>query len=242
MRIRLLFCSLCLAVAVLYLNRKLPGADQNAVVTRIESTVSQSTVLPETSAQASVVADQPKLREERKPEDRAGIRLSLENQAELEHCGLFSGRDVATLDDVVKVLAQEAGKAEKQTLIWRNVHFRAPDGEERRLRVWTDYSQGEQGKLKAQLFTLDEEGLPVPVETVDVELSGQYLERAKIQETQEKTSLSFGEPKHLALTIETKNGLARSLEAKDDSIAFQCFTAPGADATDCKCLSNKASR
>ncbi|MFL5814433.1 MAG: hypothetical protein ACJ763_12715 [Bdellovibrionia bacterium] len=234
MRMPLIFIFCCLVIAALFFDRKLAGVDHKTMTSRIEETVSKSEMLPEAKAFAQAVSSGYKNRDEGKSQDSAGIRVSAENQVELQRCGLPFGSDVKTMDDVIQGLSRESGKAEKRALIWRNVHFKSPDGEERRLRVWRDFSIGLRGKLRAQLYTLDEEGLPVPLEQEqDAEKS---LEGAKIHETQEKVSLTFGEPKHLSLSIEMKNGSVRSFEAKDDSMAFQCFTAPGSESADCKCL------
>jgi hypothetical protein len=234
MRMQLIFAFCCLVIAVLFFDHKLFSVDHKTVTSRIEETVSKSEMLPETKAFAQAVSSGAKTPDQGKYQDSAGIRVSPENQAELQRCGLAFGSDVTTMDDIIRGLSRESGKAEKRALIWRNVHFQSPDGEERRLRVWRDFSVGLRGKLRAQLYTLDEEGLPVPLEQEqDAEKS---LESAKIHETQEKVSLTFGEPKHLSLSIETKNGWVRSFEAKDDSMALQCFTAPGSESADCKCL------
>jgi hypothetical protein len=141
---------------------------------------------------------------------------------------------------VIRSLTQKAGKAEKQELVWRNIHLRTENGEERRLRIWRENSGEGREHLKTQLFSLDEEGLPVPIETPsDIE---KYLNGKSVQLTQEKISLNFRDPKHLSLTLETQNGRVRAVEAKDDGIDFQCSTAPEASATDCKCLGNKSSQ
>jgi hypothetical protein len=181
-------------------------------------------------------------------ENASEIRLSLENRAELEQCGLPAGAGIVTLDDVIRSLTQKAGKAEKQELVWRNIHLRTENGEERRLRIWRESAGGGTDHLKTQFFSLDEEGLPVPIPTpeelAEPTLSGieKYLNGKSVQLTQEKISFTFRDPKHLSLTLETQNGRVRSVEAKDDGVDFQCSTAPEASATDCKCLGNKSSQ
>jgi hypothetical protein len=234
MRMQLVFIFCCLVIAVLFFDRKHLSVDHQTVASTLEKTVSKSEVLPETKAYANAASNATKAGDQQELKDQAGIPLSTENQAELQRCGLPSGSGVATLDDVIQGLSRQSDTAEKRALIWRNVHFQSRDGEERRLRVWRDFSVGLRGKLRTQLFTLDEEGLPVPLEVEQD--SERSLDGAKVHETQEKVSLTFGEPKHLSLSMETKNGLVRSFEAKDDSMAFQCFTAPGSESADCKCL------
>jgi hypothetical protein len=177
------------------------------------------------------------------PEADISGQLTAENREELKHCDLPSGSEVVTLDDLSRALTQNERQAPKREFEWRNVHFVTSDGEKRRLRLARDFSSGGHAILRLQLFTLDEEGLPVPipVPTEDArnpsdEVIHKYLDKSRILETQEKETLLFGGARQLRLAVETKNGAVRSLEISDRSTSFQCQTGRQSDAIECKCL------
>jgi hypothetical protein len=170
-------------------------------------------------------------------------KLTAENREELKLCDLPSGSEVVTLDDLSRTLTQNESQAPRREFEWRNVHFVTSDGEMRRLRLARDFYSGGQSILRLQLFALDEEGLPVPVEVPAEETRNpsdevihQYLDKSRILETQEKETLLFEGPRQLRLAVETKNGAVRSLEISDRSTSFQCQTGRQSDAIECKCL------
>lgn len=175
--------------------------------------------------------------------DGASKLISSEVREELKRCDLPSDSEIFTLDDLAQALAQQGGKVERRRLEWKNVHFVTHDGEKRRLRVFRDASETGSLKTRLQLFSLDEEGLPVPIsipadEANDAkpEIINKYLDQAQVLETQERESFVFPKGSGLKLSVETKDGRAQSIEYANRSGSFKCMSLQDSESIDCKCL------
>ena len=167
--------------------------------------------------------------------------MSGENLQEFQKCYPSINLEGAkTLKELYAKFSKTGNGIDTERAIKKIFHIKLPDGSEQRLRLLDDVSDDGNPYMRMQLFLVDAESLPIPVEmptedTTDPsqETIDKYLSRGQVFLTQESSEVHFINGN--SAEVERENGEIRDVKLSATDGFFACGTNSD-DTLGCKCL------
>ena len=145
------------------------------------------------------------------------------------------------LQEMKDLFWDKIGPPEREKLQWRNIHYTESDGSKRRLRVSLSDSNSGRQRYELRLYTVDEEDLPVPMESVDKDrfnatknVIQKYLQGREISFDSSLTDYEYANG--ASLEVELENKAVKTLHYRGRDFSLGCSLDKNSNEPDCSCL------